>query len=451
VHFPTASSFLYISNKGDTTLPLFELTLMGEDKYISLDYLYNQSHGYLFEKHQGWGLLWTERARWRVHHQLCGISHTHLNLWCVNYQRLVQNGASQREKEALSLMMSVGSKELIIYMIPQDPNLNFTVEQSHKYLKKVLNDFDGLSYTIILPYFSIKTLLEQLDQSIELCQQQPHSLSTLPLKWPRNYLDALVPIPSGQYTGIENQTWHVDRPFFMSQTLVTQALFYAVTHQSMPDRTSMNLPLQRCSWIEAVFFCNLLSKKMNLPLYYKINWRDSEPAYEDFSSFSEYSEKLRLTLEHQSLNIEIINVAGIGFRLPTFDEWCYAAAACQTHAYAGGDYVSEVAWSSHNSGSKTHPIATLTPNRWGLYDMSGNLWEWCQNGPKDNDYSILCASPHHSKWLLGGSWANHPWIFSLGEGLSELPIYQDDFSGFRVVRNHAQEEVKALNQSDDKE
>jgi formylglycine-generating enzyme required for sulfatase activity len=129
----------------------------------------------------------------------------------------------------------------------------------------------------------------------------------------------------------------------------------------------------------------------------------------------------------------------LSFRLPTSTEWCYAAAAGLPTAYAGGDEVDAVAWSAQNAGSKLHAVASLAPNRWGLYDMSGSLWEWCEDGARDAEASagdprVRCVSPRQPKWLLGGSWANHPWVFPLGERLAELPTYADDFMGVRVAR-----------------
>lgn len=98
-----------------------------------------------------------------------------------------------------------------------------------------------------------------------------------------------------------------------------------------------------------------------------------------------------------------------GYRLPTVEEWQYAAKGGQEFRYSGSDNLDEVGWYYDNSGSETHPVAQKKPNDYGLYDMSGNVGEWCwdsyTNGSSKCSY-YCCGSWCHNTDRCGVDYKN---------------------------------------------
>jgi formylglycine-generating enzyme required for sulfatase activity len=134
---------------------------------------------------------------------------------------------------------------------------------------------------------------------------------------------------------------------------------------------------------------------------------------------------------------------GFRYRLPTEAEWEYAARAGTTGKYAGASALADAAWYSGNSGGRTHPVGQKRPNAWGLYDMLGNVWEWCQDWYDVSYYSSSPAenpagpSSGRQRMLRGGSWALQGPVARLGRVSSRYwlaPGFRSSLFGFRVVR-----------------
>ena len=127
---------------------------------------------------------------------------------------------------------------------------------------------------------------------------------------------------------------------------------------------------------------------------------------------------------------------GKTYRLPTEAEWEYAAKANQNTKYSGSDDLETVAWYNENSDNETHPVGKKAANAWGLYDMSGNVWEWCSDwygayssGSQSNPTGATSGT---DRVLRGGSWNDNP-VYCRVAYRYDFPGDRDLRYGFRLV------------------
>ena len=161
-----------------------------------------------------------------------------------------------------------------------------------------------------------------------------------------------------------------------------------------------NNPVVMVNWYQAVAYCNWSSEQLGLEPAYIIDKINKDPDNKN-------NDDWKWTVS--------INKEGTGLRLPTEAQWEYAAKGGQNknnYIFAGGNVLKEVAWYDANS-SRTHPVGQKKPNALGLYDMSGNVWEWCQdwydgdfykNSPKENPTAL--ETGFIRRVLRGGSWTD---------------------------------------------
>ena len=213
----------------------------------------------------------------------------------------------------------------------------------------------------------------------------------------------LAYIPAGEFDmgSPEDEDGHNDdelrhhviitKAFYIGTTEVTQAQWTKVMGFNRSSFKGDDLPVEKMSWTDAVNFCKKLSE-----------------------------------------------TEGKTYRLPTEAEWEYACRAGTAGAFAGTGNIDDMAWYKANSNKTTHPVAMKQPNAWGLYDMHGNVAEWCSDRylAEYPDESVTDQTgPESGKFRVvrGGSWDYRPLGCRAAARTSRRTSYQLANTGFRVV------------------
>jgi formylglycine-generating enzyme required for sulfatase activity len=212
-----------------------------------------------------------------------------------------------------------------------------------------------------------------------------------------------VPIPAGTFTmgvGSEARQVTLTKAFDLGVYEVTQEQYEKVMGKNPSYFKGPQNPVENVNWDDAVEFCRKLSE---LP-------------------------------EEKS--------GGYVYRLPTEAEWEYACRAGTTTKYSFGDSDKELgdyAWYSGNSGRTTHPVGGKQPNPWGLYDMHGNVWEWCQDWygdyPSGSVTDPTGAASGSYRVIRGGSWNYYPLLCRSASRFRFSPGFRHHYLGFRVLRS----------------
>lgn len=201
--------------------------------------------------------------------------------------------------------------------------------------------------------------------------------------------------------------------FLMAETEVTQRQYQNLMGSNPSFFKGDDLPVDSVNWFDAVKYCNALSRDEQLTPCYQIIGTDV--AWQD-------------------------GVKCTGYRLPTEAEWEFAARAPTGTKYAGSGNADEVAWYDLNAGQTTHAVKTKRTNGRGLYDLTGNVWEWVWDWYVDR-YEMLShvepvGPPSGSQRVArGGSWLFDSWHVRIAFRGRDEPGRRNKNLGFRPVRS----------------
>jgi len=212
--------------------------------------------------------------------------------------------------------------------------------------------------------------------------------------------------------------------FYIGKYEVTQKEWKEIMGNNPSKFQGDDLPVETVAWYDCLEYCNKKSVKDGLKPVYVLDKENKDPQNEIINDRYKWTIKTDFSSD--------------GYRLPSELEWEYAASGGNksgSFVYSGSNDINEVSWNRDNSDYTPHQAGTKKPNELGIYDMSGNISEWCYDWFAKFNEDFTPPETGFNKVFRGGNFSGMPLRCKTSDRIGGMPSSPYYGLGFRIVKN----------------